>query len=245
MTFDEIIAKFIGSQLGSSANKRTAIYFKNLLEDNKTTLDLENSSLSDKMYLYLLYHIDHHQRVVYDTIRNAKKVEDISDDAMIDVFNELISEYSSYSYNRDKLTTYFLSFKTEIDKRPMVGANLVLAGFDIVAKTNNVIKDDQEYARFVDRKVSYPTKQYIKYLTEDNMQYFVMQDVITEGNHRYNAPTISLDNCSIEFKELRDANGMYFTVPTIISAKYELNKLIFPDEKRIKYAAPTATDGIK
>lgn len=195
MTFDEIIAKFIGSQLGSSANKRTAIYFKNLLEDNKTTLDLENSSLSDKMYLYLLYHIDHHQRVVYDTIRNAKKVEDISDDAMIDVFNELISEYSSYSYNRDKLTTYFLSFKTEIDKRPMVGANLVLAGFDIVAKTNNVIKDDQEYARFVDRKVSYPTKQYIKYLTEDNMQYFVMQDVITEGNHRYNAPTISLDNC--------------------------------------------------
>ena len=195
MNFDEILACFIGTELGGSANRSDAQYFKRLLEDNKNSLDIENSSLSDKLYLYLLFYIDPKQKSILEIVRRAKKPEDLSDNDMIDVFNDLIAQYGNLKYKRDRLTTYFLSFKTEIDKRPMVGANLVLAGFDIVAKTQTVIKDDQDYARFVDRGKSFPTKQYIKYLTEDNIKYFDMQNILVEKKDYSYEPSITLIRC--------------------------------------------------
>lgn len=243
MNFDEVIASFIGAQLGGSANRSDAQYFKRLLEENKATLDIENSSLSDKMYLYLLFHIDVRQRAIRDIVRKAKKVEDISDNDMIDVFNDLIAEYSGSKYRRDRLTTYFLEFKSEIDKRPLVGANLVLAGFEIVAKSNDNIKDDQDYARFVDRGKSYPTKQYIKYLTEDNTQYFAMQDIVKEGTRYYSDPTITLQKCrNIEL--LKNNYHLYLmyclghediAVDDLIPSESYDKKLINTDELHLLY----------
>ena len=102
MNFDEVLACFIGTELGGSANRSDAQYFKRLLEDNKVSLNIENSSLSDKLYLYLLFYIDPKQKSILDFVRRAKKVEDISDDAMIDVFNDLIAHHGGSKYKRDR-----------------------------------------------------------------------------------------------------------------------------------------------
>ena len=63
----------------------------------------------------------------------------------------------------------------------------------------------------------------------------------------HGVPAIKADSsispliCIIEFRELRDANGMYFTVAAIIASKkvsYSPNR-----DPKIKNAIPTAIDG--